>query len=171
MWNGTVRDPKRMSGNPSSDQWPKPLWCHTHIQSALSLQCTLVKLQLPASSCCGFQSFYKEPWKATLLTPCSRSSQLPTLGSRCTNPPAPSLWEWDKFYSFSKIFSWNPLSVAHSDSWAGNTSFTGDFSFLAHLLPPLFFLVSLKLTICTWTFVAGSASGGIKTKTIGMCVI
>ena len=69
MWNGTVRDPKRMSGNPSSDQWPKPLWCHTHIQSALSLQCTLVKLQLPASSCCGFQSFYKEPWKATLLTP------------------------------------------------------------------------------------------------------
>ena len=75
------------------------------------------------------------------------------------------------FYSISRISSENPPSVAHRGSWTDNTSFTGRFLFLGSLSPYSVFLSSLKKTICTWTLVAGSTSGGTKTKTIDMWII
>lgn len=75
------------------------------------------------------------------------------------------------FHSISRISSgihlWLPTVAAGQIT----RPLLAAFSFLAHFLLTLFFLYLLKKTICTWTLVAGSASGGTKTKTIDMWVI
>lgn len=118
------------------------------MQWALPLQFTLAKLQLPASASLGLQPFSKEPWKATLPTPCPSGPQPLTLGRRHTHFAAPSLCEWHNSevcvpLYFQNFFRDPPL-VAHCGSWTDNTSFTGCFLFLGSLSPYSVFLVSLK---------------------------
>lgn len=60
----------------------------------------LVKRQLPASFCSGLQSFYKEPWNATLLNPVLGALSYP-------------LWEVDV----------QTLQLPHCGSWTSSTPF------------------------------------------------
>lgn len=145
------RNPNRTSGNWSSDltsascQLSKPLRCHTHIQWGSPLQCTLVKLQPPASASLGLQPSFKYPWKATLPTPCPSSPQPMTLGSGCPNIPAALSCGQDSSEVCALLHFWNFLRKSPSrESPIVGTSFTGYLLFLGSLLPSSVFLYLLN---------------------------